>query len=251
MTRDTDRDWAKVAEENPYWAVLSDDSFRGIDIPSPERDRFFRSGEQTIEWIFSVIRRHFIADFAPLRSLEYGCGVGRLLIPIARRSGEAIGVDVAPRMLELSTHNLREAAIGNARVVHRDDPIMQGAEHFDFINSFLVLQHIPPERGYQVVADLIRLLRPGGVAVLQLSYARPAAWSANPAATYMRRDGAALARDSRTDMPFGEGTILMFDYDLDQIMVLAAEAAMAPVLAYHTGSHSGHMGVHLFMRKPA
>jgi len=248
--RDTDRDWAKVAQVDPYWAVLSDDRFRGQDIGDAEREIFFRSGEQTIDWIFAVIRRHLVADFAPARSLEYGCGVGRLLIPIARHSGEAIGVDVAPRMLELSATHLRQAGVTNARVMPADDDLMRQDALFDFINSFLVLQHVPPERGYQVIGNLLRLLKPGGVAALQCTYARPASWATIPAANYLRQDGTVLARDNRSDMPFGEGTILMFDYDLDQIMVLFAEAGMAPVIVYHTGEHIGHLGVHLFIRKP-
>ena len=32
MTRDTDRDWATVAEHNPYWAVLSDDRLLATEV---------------------------------------------------------------------------------------------------------------------------------------------------------------------------------------------------------------------------
>lgn len=45
MSRDTDRDWAKLAEENPYWAVISADRFLGKEISEAEREVFFRSGE--------------------------------------------------------------------------------------------------------------------------------------------------------------------------------------------------------------
>lgn len=250
VTRDTDRDWARVAEEDPYWAVLSDDKFRGRDIAGPEREFFFSSGEGSVESIFSVIRAHLAPGFAPPRSLDFGCGVGRMLVPIARRSGEAIGVDVAPRMLELAHEYVRAANLTNVQLLPADHPIMQGEPAFDFVNTYIVLQHIPPARGYRIVANLIRLLRPGGVASLQLTYARPPNLARNPEARYFRNDGGTIVREGTFEAPFAEGTILMFDYDLNQMMVLLAEAEMAPIIVYSTGDHTGHMGVHLFARKP-
>ncbi len=250
MGRDTDKDWVKVAEENPYWAVICDERFKGKDLTSAERDVFFESAEGIVEQIFSVIRKHFAPDFAPARSLEFGCGVGRMLVPIARRSGEAIGVDVAPRMMELARRHLRESNISNARVISGDDPIMQGTGLFDYINSLAVLQHVPPERGYRIIVDLLRLLRPGGVATLHVSFARGEKLSLHAADKYLRRDGAISVREGPRAADVPEGTILMFDYDLNQIFVLAAEAGMQPILAFPTGEPDTHLGVWLYMRKP-
>jgi len=250
MSRDTDRDWAKVAEENPYWAVVSVERFLGKEISETEREVFFRSGEQTVGHIFAVIGTHFIPNFAPARSLEFGCGVGRLLVPIARRSGEAFGVDVAPNMFELSRRYLRAANIENARLILADDPVMQGEAVFDFINTLYVLQHIPTERGYRILLDLLRLLKPGGIAALHFAYARGEKQSRRAAATYVRRDGATVVREDPFEPDVPEGTILMFDYDLNHIMVLLAEAGIAPVIVYPDGEHHGHMYVSLYMRKP-
>jgi SAM-dependent methyltransferase len=249
--RDTDRDWAKVAETNPYWAVLSDDRFLGREIDSTERERFFATGEAAVAELFSRIERHFVPDFVPARTLDYGCGVGRMLMPLAHRSGEAVGVDVSPRMVELSRRHLRDASIHNAQVVFPDDPIMQGEAVFDLINSFIVLQHIPPERGYRIFANLLRLLRPGGVAALHVSYARAEAIAIHDiVAKYACGDGQTVVRESSNPLPdYGEGTILVFDYDFNHLMVLAAEAASGPVIAYPTGDHKGHLGAYLYIQK--
>ena len=48
VSRDTDKDWGKVAEENPFWGVLSDDRFKGTEIAGAERELFFRSGEASM-----------------------------------------------------------------------------------------------------------------------------------------------------------------------------------------------------------
>ena len=84
--RDTDADWTKLATEDPFWAVLSRDEFRGTSPPKDKLRMFFDSGEAHIKNLFGFINRHLVEGFSPDRSLDFGCGVGRLLIPIARLS---------------------------------------------------------------------------------------------------------------------------------------------------------------------
>ena len=81
--RDTDKDWTTIAETDPYWGVLSVEDFRGEELSDGARQTFFDSGKAFVENTFAFIRRHIDAGFAPARSLDFGCGVGRLLIPIA------------------------------------------------------------------------------------------------------------------------------------------------------------------------
>ena len=145
--RDTDKDWTTIAETDPYWGVLSVEDFRGEELSDGARQIFFDSGKAFVENTFAFIRRHIDAGFAPARSLDFGCGVGRLLIPIAAHSTEAIGLDIAPRMREIAEANLRSVGVRNARVLASDDLLSQAEGEFDFVNSFIVLQHIPPERG--------------------------------------------------------------------------------------------------------
>jgi SAM-dependent methyltransferase len=250
VIRDTDRDWVKLAEEKPYWAVVSDDRFLGKEIGRADRTAFFRSGEQLVQQAFSVIGTYFIRNFAPTRALDFGCGVGRTLIPIAQRSKEAVGVDVAPNMLELSRRHLREAKIENARAVFPDDPLMKGPASFDFIHSYIVLQHIPPERGYGIFQDLLRLLRPGGIAALHLTYAIDRNLLVHAAAScrYFHRDGDMLIGIGPLGRDLPEGTVQMFDYDLNHIMLLVAEGGIGPTLILPT-KHSGHIGVLMYLMK--
>ena len=95
----TDEDWESFAQSDPYWAVLTADEFRGSR-PAPEAlDRFFQTGAGDIESITRILRRRFGAPARFGTSLDFGCGVGRLLIPLAAVSETAIGMDVAPSML--------------------------------------------------------------------------------------------------------------------------------------------------------
>jgi SAM-dependent methyltransferase len=96
-------------------------------------------------------------------ALEIGCGVGRLLVPLARRVARALGVDISPVMIETSRAYLASAQNASARLT---DGTLSGVgdASLDFVFSFIVFQHIPavgPIRTY--VKEAARVLKAGGV----------------------------------------------------------------------------------------
>lgn len=96
-------------------------------------------------------------------ALEIGCGVGRLLIPLARRVAHVVGVDISPVMIETSRAYLASVSNVSARLT---DGTLSGVADasLDFVFSFIVFQHIPavgPIRTY--VEEAARVLKPGGV----------------------------------------------------------------------------------------
>ena len=96
-------------------------------------------------------------DFKPKSALDFGCGVGRLLIPLARICGQAVGVDVADDMLALARKHIVETNVDAS--VYGSIPERQ----FDWVNTFIVLQHIPPLRGYEIIRQLWHATAPNGV----------------------------------------------------------------------------------------
>src|SRR3954469_1577393 len=106
--RSTEHDWERFAQDNPYFAVLTDERFKGSELAGEEREIFFASGRQYIEDIFSVLQSHFGCPERVDVALDFGCGVGRLLLPLARRSGLAIGVDISETMLRICAANARQ-----------------------------------------------------------------------------------------------------------------------------------------------
>ena len=168
----TDKQWEKWGKTNPYYGVLSDDKFRGKSINDDTLDAFFKSGE---EYIASVIEAVNDLDksFSPKRVLDFGCGVGRLLVPLAERFDEIVGVDVSPSMLlEAEKHVSRFN--GRVRLTKSDDKLSNVRGNFDFIHSVIVFQHIPTSRGMEIVQGLLSRLNDGGVAVLHFPYQRNA-----------------------------------------------------------------------------
>jgi len=166
----TDRDWQKWGEQEPYFGVLSCEHFRKSNLSEEGRAEFFRSGEEHIEEVFGKIRRHIAGEFNPSRSLDFGCGVGRLVIPLARKCTEVTGIDVADAMLSEARKNCSIENIGNANFVKSDDQLSQLSGAYDFIHSVIVFQHIPPVRGKVLIKELLKHLAPGGVVALQFFY---------------------------------------------------------------------------------
>jgi SAM-dependent methyltransferase len=248
--RDTDRDWEEVAKENPYWGVLSADVYKGVQLDEAAGLKFFQSGKQFIDDTVAFIRKHINPGFAPKRSLDFGCGVGRLLLPMARISGAAVGIDVAPSMVEICRNNLHASGIENATVILGDDRLSQVDGVFDFINSYIVIQHIPPERGYEIMALLLSKLEKGGVGSLQLTYAKHRKFLVHEtsAAQYYRREGGILFDIGRKQHEPPAGTITMFDYDLNQVVAAVSRIAGSPVLLLPT-EDDDHLGAHFVFQR--
>jgi SAM-dependent methyltransferase len=95
--------------------------------------------------------------------LEIGCGVGRLLVPLARRVAVAHGVDISPVMIGKSKEYAADAP--NVKTALTDGTFSRIPDaSLDFVFSFIVFQHIPdraPIRRY--VEEAARVLKPGGV----------------------------------------------------------------------------------------
>lgn len=96
-------------------------------------------------------------------ALEIGCGIGRLLVPLAARVGRAFGVDISPAMIERSKVFTSKAP--NVSTWCTDGSLAPLPDtSMDFVFSYIVFQHIPdqaPVRRY--VEEAARVLKPGGL----------------------------------------------------------------------------------------
>ena len=165
----SDADWERFGSTDPYFAVLTAPEFHGR-LSEVERVKFFASGEEHIDTVLSIVRDRLDPSFSPVRALDFGCGVGRLLLPLARRCQEVTGVDVSPSMLDEARRNCEAAGARNVEIIQGDDDLSRVAGPFDFVHSYIVLQHIPVERGEKLVRRLASKLAPGGVGMFQFPY---------------------------------------------------------------------------------
>lgn len=168
----TDRDWERMAQRDPYYAVITDPRYRQTVIDNEARQAFFESGRTHVARLFSIIESEWDTPFRPGRTLDFGCGVGRTLIPLAERSGEVVGFDVAPSMLA----EAREVCASRANITLVGGSILDIPGQFDLIHAWLVFQHVPVRDGESFTRDLLARLSDNGVAVLHYTYARRASW---------------------------------------------------------------------------
>ncbi|MGQ5259129.1 class I SAM-dependent methyltransferase [Micromonospora sp. ZYX-F-536] len=161
---DVRRDWTKLGTEDPLWAVLVQPGKRGRRWDVEE---FLATGradvEETVDWLGQLgLPTHWG------KVLDFGCGAGRLSQALALHADMVVGVDIAPSMLETARQLDRGA--GNIRFVLNDAPDLSQFPdgHFDLVYSALVLQHLPRPAIDRYLAEFLRVLRPGGIAVVGL-----------------------------------------------------------------------------------
>lgn len=156
------------AEQHPYWAVVTWDKFKGPNQSPETLIEFFATGENHIAGIFKIIE-NIRPAFAPQTALDFGCGVGRLLIPLAARGSKVTGVDVSKKMLSLSRENLESRGLAAEGLVTTLDALPRDAR-YDLVHSFIVLQHIPVCQAVPIFEDLLSRVSEHGLAVLHLTY---------------------------------------------------------------------------------
>ena len=96
--------------------------------------------------------------------LDVGCGLGNDTARFAMGGARVTGIDLAPRAIELATANFAQRGL-DGRFLVMDGGAMTFADaSFDLVYCHTVLHFTPyPER---VVAEIHRVLKPGGTAIL-------------------------------------------------------------------------------------
>ena len=172
FSNDTDRDWEKFGKEDPYYSVVTHDKFHKTNLTDANKEEFFRSGSIYIDSILDDIKNHIDSKFSIKRALDFGCGVGRLVIPLATVAQEVTGVDISDSMLNEAKNNCEARSIKNIRFVKSDDTLSLLEGKYDFIHSVIVFQHIPTARGEQIFQKLLELLEEDGIGVVHFTYAK-------------------------------------------------------------------------------
>ncbi|HSW07415.1 methyltransferase domain-containing protein [Aquabacterium sp.] len=169
---DTDQHWRQWGERDPYYAVITHEMFRRDKLDPAALRLFFKSGRAHAKHVLAVCKRHFDPAFVPSRVLDFGCGVGRLLVGFAEWADEIVGVDISQAMLDEARKNCDARGLQNIVLLRSDDQLSQVQGQFDLVHSTIVLQHIDPRRGCELFGRLVERVKPGGLGSLHLTYAK-------------------------------------------------------------------------------
>lgn len=161
--KEAERTFEELGEREPFWAVLSQEKYRGTDV---DLEEFFSSGQRDISYHLQKLEE---LGLTPERQscLDFGCGVGRLSNALAEHFMQVHALDIASSMLERAESLKRH---DNIEFVLNKQPDLRvfEDESFDLIYSDKTLQHIPYPQTKAYLEEFLRVLKPDGVAVFMI-----------------------------------------------------------------------------------
>ena len=159
------RNWEGLAQADPLWAICTDPQKQNNQW---SKEEFFATGRREIEKVLECVRALDLRLDQKSPALDFGCGVGRLTRAMAAYFPECCGVDISPTMVRLAQEFNQDAPQCRFLVNEKDRLEEFRDGYFGFIYTSIVLQHIAAKYSRRYIADLVRLLRPGGLLVFQV-----------------------------------------------------------------------------------
>jgi SAM-dependent methyltransferase len=236
--RDTDADWREIGRSQPFWGVLTHPEFRRENLNPDSLAAFYATGVKFIASVAAELERISGAPFHVGTALDFGCGAGRLTEAMAAYAEQAFGYDISPGMLQ------EARARGAGKAIYTGE---LPETTYDWINSFIVFQHIPPERGFALLEQILSKLAPSGFISLHVTiYSDPIHHQAKPGWRASLGQIRQLLRPGRHAQP--TGTVLMYEYDLNRLCELLHRMGITRMCLVHE-NHGGHHGVKIFGRR--
>jgi SAM-dependent methyltransferase len=166
------QEWEDLAQRDPLWAILS---YRRHKFGRWDRDAFLATGTHQVEALLARSRTLGHPQRWE-RVLDFGCGIGRLAPALSAAFDSYVGMDISETMIAQATQ-LHASRPNCSFFVETDEHLERWPEgSFDLVYSLHVLQHLDsPTTILVYLASLLRLLRRGGLWVVQLPGLIPAA----------------------------------------------------------------------------
>ena len=243
----TDKAWEKFGRDDPYFGVLADEKFTADRI-GKNRNQFFASGRSMVSRTIARFEEHFGA-LSRDRALDHGCGVGRLALPLAERFAEVVALDISASMLAEGRSNAEALAATNVRFAAADDDLSAADGEFDFVNSYMTLQHIRVRRGLGIVSWLIAKVKPGGGFHIHVSVrtdrlrSRALWWASH------HIPGVKVWQNLCAGRAWNAPAMQMNNYPLNRIVVLLASQGISEFMV-STEHHANFLTCSMMGRKP-
>ncbi|MCI0662407.1 MAG: class I SAM-dependent methyltransferase [Acidobacteria bacterium] len=249
MRNGSDKDWLELGKHDPYFGVMTNNKFHRANLNEAALSEFFESGKRDIELFLKTIHSQIDPTFKPARSLEFGCGVGRLIIPLAAISDNVTGLDVSPHMLQEAKRNCAERGLTNVQFAVMEDSLSMVAGHFNFILSYIVFQHIPCQRGKMLLRNLIDRLEENGIGAVHFTY-QTVASRISLFIYRLRRSFRFIHKILNLvwSENFNKPHMQMNDYNLNEILLVVQEAGCQNCYLSFT-RHGKHLGVMFYFQK--
>jgi 2-polyprenyl-3-methyl-5-hydroxy-6-metoxy-1,4-benzoquinol methylase len=125
---------------------------------------FRRLGDIVCADVLRVIRP-YMSLTASTRVLDFGCGCGRVMIPFSRDAkAEIYGTDIDDEAIAWCRANI--SSIAKFEQNSASPPLQYADAFFDFVYSISVFTHLPRKMEMDWLAELRRVIKPGGYLLL-------------------------------------------------------------------------------------
>lgn len=158
------RNWDGLGRVDPLWAILARPERLGGGWEGDE-SLFFATGKATVDGILDVLDRQGLRPSHLDRALDFGCGVGRLTQALVPHVKRVDGVDIAASMIDLARQYNKFPGRAFYHLNSASNLRLFNDGSFNLLVSVIVLQHIPNSLKRQYLAEFVRVLRPGGLAI--------------------------------------------------------------------------------------
>jgi len=159
--------WSHLGKVRPHFSVLSQKEFLPKNLNAALED-FWISGENEAARIERILGRHGCSSLDAKTCVEYGCGVGRVTIGLARRFASVHGYDISSTHLSFAEQRANEVAADNAIFHLCSENLLEPLVQCDVFYSKLVFQHNPPPVISNLIRSALQALRPGGIGIFQV-----------------------------------------------------------------------------------
>lgn len=166
--KSTDQAWEKWGKLDPYYAVLTEEKFHNENLSLKHKKEFFASGENEVDYILNIMTK-IDKNYSINTAVDFGCGVGRLAIPLARKFKHTIGLDVSESMIKEARVNIPLELRKKLSFKKTNDNLKNLPKNYNLVVSEHVFQHIPLARGYAMTNKLLKNLDSGGFAALHFT----------------------------------------------------------------------------------
>jgi SAM-dependent methyltransferase len=213
-----------------------------------QRAAGYERGERAFAQFEERLQRFTGCELASRRALDYGCGVGRLALPLAQRCEYVYGLDVSPDVLSEADRNAKRLGLTN---VEWSDVSRLADLHgsYDLAISFYVFQHIPSREGERIFSTLLSGLAPGGVGAIHFTL-RPSR-AQTDAENESRDEAEGAAPRGLRAINWGLPYMLVHSYSLNRIArLLAAQGISEWHVTWHgTARRRAYDTAVVFFRK--
>ena len=151
------QDWNRRAQHHArYWIATED--YRTEEV-------FARSGEATAQ---TILKRTENLSSPSWTVLDIGCGIGRVLKPLAPYFQKLVGVDVSSEMIDQSKLWLADHPHITTYATSGIDLQEFPNDYFDLVYSYVAFQHMPRPVFENYLTEINRVLKPERYFLFQL-----------------------------------------------------------------------------------